>query len=129
MQNAYHNDKLKFYIVNMRNYESVHSSMQVVDYVFHAAALKQVPSCEFFPLEAVRIDILGTENVLNTIIYYPPKDEKALADAIRIVLNWDDKQRKVMSEKAKKRAAEFSWDLCAEKTVEELAKAAKDFNR
>jgi UDP-N-acetylglucosamine 4,6-dehydratase len=79
IRSAYRNDKLKFYIGNVRDYDSVHFSMHVVDYVFHAAALKQVPSCEFFPLEAVRIDILGTKNVLNAAIYYPPKDEKALA--------------------------------------------------
>lgn len=48
-------------------------------------------------------------------VYYPPKDWKALAEAIQTVLNWDDNQRKVMSEKAKKRASEFSWDVCAEK--------------
>ena len=68
MRNAYRNDKLKFYIGNVRDYDSVHSAMYGVDYVFHAAALKQVPSCEFFPLEAVRTNILGTENVLNAAI-------------------------------------------------------------
>jgi len=68
MRNAYHNEKLKFYIGNVRDYDSVHSAMHGVDYVFHAAALKQVPSCEFFPLEAVRTNILGTENVLNAAI-------------------------------------------------------------
>jgi UDP-N-acetylglucosamine 4,6-dehydratase len=68
MRNAYRNDKLKFYIGNVRDYYSIHSAMNGVDYVFHAAALKQVPSCEFFPLEAVRTNILGTENVLNAAI-------------------------------------------------------------
>jgi UDP-N-acetylglucosamine 4,6-dehydratase len=68
MRNAYRNDKLKFYIGNVRDYDSIHSAMHGVDYVFHAAALKQVPSCEFFPLEAVRTNILGTENVLNAAI-------------------------------------------------------------
>jgi UDP-glucose 4-epimerase len=68
MRNAYRNDKLKFYIGNVRDYDSIHSAMNGVDYVFHAAALKQVPSCEFFPLEAVRTNILGTENVLNAAI-------------------------------------------------------------
>jgi UDP-glucose 4-epimerase len=68
MRNAYRNDKLKFYIGNVRDYDSVHSAMNGVDYVFHAAALKQVPSCEFFPLEAVKTNILGTENVLNAAI-------------------------------------------------------------
>ena len=68
MRNAYRNDKLKFYIGNVRDYDSIHSVMHGVDYVFHAAALKQVPSCEFFPVEAVKTNILGTENVLNAAI-------------------------------------------------------------
>jgi glycosyltransferase involved in cell wall biosynthesis len=55
-------------------------------------------------------------------IYYPPKDGKLLADMIKTILAWGDNQRKVMSEKAKKRAAEFSWDVCAKKTVAELVK-------
>ncbi|TAL65107.1 MAG: NAD-dependent epimerase/dehydratase family protein, partial [Legionella sp.] len=59
------NDKVKFYIGDIRDYSSVCDAMRGVDYVFHAAALKQVPSCEFYPLEAVRTNILGTENVLN----------------------------------------------------------------
>jgi UDP-N-acetylglucosamine 4,6-dehydratase len=60
--------KVKFYIGDVRSYDSVHSAMQGVDYVFHAAALKQVPSCEFYPMEAVRTNVLGTENVLNASI-------------------------------------------------------------
>lgn len=59
------NSKVKFYIGDVRNYDSLFSAMYGVDYVFHAAALKQVPSCEFYPMEAVRTNILGTENVLN----------------------------------------------------------------
>jgi UDP-N-acetylglucosamine 4,6-dehydratase len=62
------NEKLKFYIGDVRDYNSIESAMKGVDYVFHAAALKQVPSCEFYPLEAVRTNILGTENVLNAAI-------------------------------------------------------------
>lgn len=68
MRNAYRNDKLKFYIGDVRDDDSVYSAMHGVDYVFHAAALKQVPSCEFFPIEAVKTNILGTENVLNSAI-------------------------------------------------------------
>ena len=59
------NPKLKFYIGDIRNYDSVHQAMKGVDYVFHAAALKQVPSCEFYPMEAVRTNVLGTQNVLD----------------------------------------------------------------
>ncbi len=60
--------KVKFYIGDVRNYDSVSNAMHGVDYVFHAAALKQVPSCEFYPMEAVRTNILGAENVLNAAI-------------------------------------------------------------
>ncbi len=59
------NPKLKFYIGDVRNYDSVFQAMKGVDYVFHAAALKQVPSCEFYPMEAVRTNVLGTQNVLD----------------------------------------------------------------
>ena len=68
MRNYYRNPKIKFYIGDVRNYESIAHAMKGVDYVFHAAALKQVPSCEFFPMEAVRTNVLGTENVLNAAI-------------------------------------------------------------
>ena len=62
------NDKLKFYIGDVRDIDSISNALKNVDYVFHAAALKQVPSCEFYPIEAVRTNILGTENVLNAAI-------------------------------------------------------------
>lgn len=62
------NEKIKFYIGDVRDYDSINSALNSVDYVFHAAALKQVPSCEFYPVEAVRTNILGTENVLNAAI-------------------------------------------------------------
>ena len=65
MRLALNNDKVKFYIGDVRQYESVHDAFNGVDYVFHAAALKQVPSCEFYPMEAVRTNILGAENVLR----------------------------------------------------------------
>ena len=68
MRKKYHNSKIKFYIGNVRDYRSIDDAMDGVDYVFHAAALKQVPSCEFFPIEAVKTNILGTENVLEAAI-------------------------------------------------------------
>ncbi|ANQ53654.1 polysaccharide biosynthesis protein [Thermosipho sp. 1070] len=68
MRRYYKNPKLKFYIGDVRNYESLIDAFKGVDYIFHAAALKQVPSCEFYPIEAVRTNILGTENVLNAAI-------------------------------------------------------------
>lgn len=68
MRKQYMNDKIKFYIGDVRDKESVKNAMHDVDYVFHAAALKQVPSCEFFPLEAVKTNVLGTENVVQSAI-------------------------------------------------------------
>jgi UDP-N-acetylglucosamine 4,6-dehydratase len=65
MRIAHNNSKLKFYIGDVREYDGVSQAMKGVDYVFHAAALKQVPSCEFYPMEAVRTNVLGTENVMN----------------------------------------------------------------
>jgi len=62
------NDKVKFYIGDVRDSGSINGAMQGVDYVFHAAALKQVPSCEFYPMEAVKTNVLGAENVLNAAI-------------------------------------------------------------
>jgi len=62
------NPKIKFYIGDVRDYQSIESALDGVDYVFHAAALKQVPSCEFYPMEAVKTNVLGTENVLNAAI-------------------------------------------------------------
>lgn len=62
---THHNDKLRFYIGDVRDPDSLRAAMKGVDYVFHAAALKQVPSCEFYPMEAVKTNVLGTENVLK----------------------------------------------------------------
>jgi UDP-glucose 4-epimerase len=66
MRRYYNSSKIKFYIGDVRDAGSILSAMQGVDFVFHAAALKQVPSCEFFPIEAVRTNILGADNVLDT---------------------------------------------------------------
>ena len=68
MRISLNNDKLKFYIGDIRNYDSIYQALKGVDYVFHAAALKQVPSCEFYPLEAVRTNVLGAENVMSAAI-------------------------------------------------------------
>ena len=68
MRNEFLNSKLKFFIGDVRDYNSINNALKNVDYVFHAAALKQVPSCEFYPLEAIKTNILGTENVLNACI-------------------------------------------------------------
>ena len=65
MRNQLKSDKLKFYIGDVRDYSSVERAMRGVDYVFHAAALKQVPSCEFFPLEATKTNVFGTQNVID----------------------------------------------------------------
>ena len=68
MRIALADDKVKFHIGDVRDYDSIAQAMIGVDYVFHAAALKQVPSCEFYPMEAVKTNVLGTENVLNAAI-------------------------------------------------------------
>ncbi|UYZ34257.1 polysaccharide biosynthesis protein [Clostridium beijerinckii] len=68
MRKFYNNKKIKFYLGDVRDLHSVQSAMFGVDYIFHAAALKQVPSCEFFPIEAVKTNIIGTENVLTAAI-------------------------------------------------------------
>ena len=68
MRKIYNDSKIKFYIGDVRDYNSISDAMRGVDFVFHAAALKQVPSCEFYPIQAVYTNILGTENVLNAAI-------------------------------------------------------------
>lgn len=68
MRKIYNNNKIKFYLGNVRDKDSLRDAMNGVDYLFHAAALKQVPSCEFFPLEAVKTNVIGTDNVLNAAI-------------------------------------------------------------
>jgi len=68
MRHSYNNDKIKYYIGDVRDLQSVKNAMHGVDYIFHAAALKQVPSCEFFPLEAVKTNVIGTDNVLTAAI-------------------------------------------------------------
>ncbi|TGM56524.1 polysaccharide biosynthesis protein [Leptospira adleri] len=68
MRIALSNDKVKFYIGDVRDYDSIYQATIGVDYIFHAAALKQVPSCEFYPMEAIKTNVIGTENVLNAAI-------------------------------------------------------------
>lgn len=74
MRHHYNNGKIKFYIGDVRDRSSVDNAMPGVDYIFHAAALKQVPSCEFFPTQAVRTNVLGTENVLESAIAHNVKN-------------------------------------------------------
>lgn len=73
MRHQYNNDKIKFYIGDVRDLPSIKNAMHGVDYIFHAAALKQVPSCEFFPLEAVKTNVMGTDNVLTAAIEFGVK--------------------------------------------------------
>ena len=68
MRNKLNNDKLKFYIGDVRDYNSIERAMHGVDYVFHAAALKQVPSCEFFPIEATKTNVFGTQNTIDAAV-------------------------------------------------------------
>src|SRR5574344_2102196 len=73
MRHQLQNSKVKFYIGNVRDKRSVDNAMLGVDYIFHAAALKQVPSCEFFPIEAVNTNVIGTQNVLDSAAQYGVK--------------------------------------------------------
>lgn len=73
MRNELQNSKVKFYIGNVRDYNSLEPAMRGVDYVFHAAALKQVPSCEFFPLEATQTNVMGTSNVIRSAVNHKVK--------------------------------------------------------
>ena len=79
MRHQLQNPKVKFFIGDVRNKRSVDYAMHGVDYIFHAAALKQVPSCEFFPIEAVRTNVLGTENVLDSAIEHGVKNVVVLS--------------------------------------------------
>ncbi|MDT8339222.1 MAG: polysaccharide biosynthesis protein [Sulfurimonas sp.] len=74
MRKKYNNDKVKFYLGDVRDINSLDDAIKGVDYIFHAAALKQVPSCEFYPMQAVQTNIIGTENVLNVAIKYRVKN-------------------------------------------------------
>lgn len=69
MRNLYKNDKIKYYIGDVRDYTSVEPATRGVDYIFHAAALKQVPSCEFFPIQAVKTNVEGTQNVIRAAAF------------------------------------------------------------
>jgi UDP-N-acetylglucosamine 4,6-dehydratase len=73
MRKHYHNDKLKFYIGDVRDYSSIEDAFRGVDYVFHASALKQVPSCEFYPLEAVKTNVIGSDNVIAACVTHHVK--------------------------------------------------------
>ena len=79
MRKFYNNCKLKFYIGDIRDYNSINDAIRGVDYVFHAAALKQVPSCEFYPMQAVKTNVTGTENLLNSAIHAGVKKVIALS--------------------------------------------------
>ena len=79
MRQHYQNDKIKYYIGDVRDKRSIDNAMRNVDYVFHAAALKQVPSCEFFPMEAVRTNVMGCENVLDSALEHGVKNVVVLS--------------------------------------------------
>jgi UDP-glucose 4-epimerase len=79
MRKKYNNSKLKFYLGDVRDINSLDDAIRGVDYIFHAAALKQVPSCEFYPMQAVQTNVIGTENVLNVAIRYKVKNVVVLS--------------------------------------------------
>ena len=90
MQIRLKSDKVKFYIGDIRDYESVDSALKGVDYVFHASALKQVLSCEFYPMEALKTNVLGAENVLNVAINNKviKKGDKVLLAGFGVGYSW-----------------------------------------
>ena len=112
-------DKIKFYIGDVRDLQSIRSAMHDVDYIFHAAALKQVPSCEFFPIEAVKTNVLGTENVLTAAIEASVKNivclstDKAAYPVNAIVA----KSRTVKPEKTKICCTRYGNVLCSRGSV------------
>ena len=87
MRIKYHNEKIKFYIGDVRSFDSINSAMRGVDYVFCAAALKQVPSCEFYPLEAVKTNIIGVDNTLKAVLENNvKKQQQQLRVILKIIL-------------------------------------------
>ena len=115
MRKKLNNPKVKFYIGDVRDYRSVNSVMNSVDYVFHAAALKQVPTCEFFPMQAVKTNVLGAENVLNGAIANKVKNVIVLSTDKAVYPINAMGMSKAMMEKvmiAKSRDANHSTVLC-----------------
>ena len=115
MRKKLNNSKVKFYIGDVRDYQSVNSVMNGVDYVFHAAALKQVPTCEFFPMQAVKTNVLGAENVLNSAIAHNVKKVIVLSTDKAVYPINAMGMSKAMMEKvmiAKSRDANHSTVLC-----------------
>ena len=106
--------KVKFHIGDVRNVQSVRDAMQGVDYVFHAAALKQVPSCEFFPLEAVQTNVLGTNNVLESAIANAEHNDGADIDELRVTTIYVEQGTtlKRSAARAKGRGARLSKPTC-----------------
>ena len=111
MRNQYKNDKIKYYIGDVRDYNSIEPATRGVDYIFHAAALKQVPSCEFFPLEAVKTNIIGTDNVLTVAQDYDVKKVVVLStDKAVYPINAMGISKAMMEKVA---ASSLSWALIA----------------
>lgn len=113
MRNSVHNPKVKFYLGNVREPDSIVSAMRKVDLVFHAAALKQVPSCEFFPLEAVRTNTLGAENVMNSALTYGVKNMIVLStDKAVYPINAMGMSKALMEKMMVAKARAAQGDLC-----------------
>lgn len=116
MRKRFSNEKLKFYIGDVRDLQSISNAMLGVDYVFHAAALKQVPSCEFYPLEAVKTNVIGTENVLESAINHSVKNVVCLSTDKAVYPINAMGTSKAMMEKvvvAKSRNVPFGTTICA----------------
>jgi UDP-N-acetylglucosamine 4,6-dehydratase/5-epimerase len=115
MRQLYKNDKIKYFLGNVRDKKSVDNAMQGVDYVFHAAALKQVPSCEFFPIEAVNTNVIGCQNVIDSAIEYGVKKMIVLSTDKAVYPINAMGMTKALSEKvmvAKSRSNNHNTTLC-----------------
>ena len=100
MRKKYNNPKLKFYIGDVRDYQSVLNAMRGADFLYHAAALKQVPSCEFHPMEAVKTNVLGTENAETATFFNEPEKIRAWGDNVTQASKVGDHDENVSYEQA-----------------------------
>ena len=106
LRKLYASEKLKFFLGDVRDYDSVKNVVKNVDYIFHAAALKQVPSCEFFPMQAVKTNIIGTSNILNAAEEYDISNQKQINRAVALIV---EQLNSTFLDEQKQEQERFSW--------------------